>query len=166
MTIEEICASDLEGDLSTYIVSETFEVYQREIADAINHLLNHIKTILAFNYFNVSLRPEEFLVNNHPGVKSLVQTYNSEVQRDQPDAEYLLRLRAEITGLLLDECHFLLKQTAKLAVVLDQVGIEVNPTIQRIERDILQIPFVGYHSEEELVPSIIRVHEEKKQKKH
>lgn len=164
MAIEEICASNLEGDLSTYIVSESFEVYQLEIADALNHLLNHIKTIIAFNYYNVSLRPEEYLLSNHPGVKSLVQAYNNELEHETPDNDYLGRLRAEISSTLMDECHFLLKQTAQLAVVMDQTGGEIDPLVRNIEREILQIPFVGYHSEDEPVPSIIRVHETKKQK--
>ena len=118
------------GDLPIlFHVSETFQVWDGQVALVLDHLLNHIKALNSLAEGPVDQSIIDVL-SQHPHYKLGTQRHLSQA------------IREDVAQTLIEECVVLLNCLIKIAPIVDIDAFQRNEYLDTI---LLDIPFLDYH---------------------
>lgn len=159
------------GGGTTFIVQDAMLVFDRRLAHAINHLYNHIRTLIHLASVDASCAHTEFefLTANHPHLRDQVLELQGHLSRHSLDFKKVEVLRSNVIRRLVEETQTLTEISASLAQAIEHErhaggqrpdgrdkGDEGDTTV-RLEQALARIPFIDYHAIVEANPSIVRV---------
>lgn len=141
---------DNDGSMDVFHVQEAIEVYDGALALAVDHLLNHIKTLISLAYLPGSKDLEKAL-RRHPELRRTLRR----MKKDRDN--FFSSGSPEIDGrsadrVLLAECQRLLEGVLEIAHLA--AWPETNEQAQ-LELEILrrQVPFLDYRYDNDPFPS-------------
>jgi hypothetical protein len=136
--------AEQEGEiaLDVFHVQEAVEVYDGALALAVDHLLNHIKTLISLAYLPGSEDLEQALVR-HPVLKRMKKGGYLAVNASEgrtPDR------------VLLDECHRLLDGVLEIAhlAAWPETAQEAQVALAKLRKE---VPFLDYRYDNDPYPS-------------
>lgn len=152
---------------TTFMVRDAMLVFDRRLAHAINHLYNHIRTLIHLASVDASCAHTEFefLAANHPHLREQVLELQGHLSEPSLDFKKVEVLRSTVIRRLVEETQTLTEISASLAQAIEHErqypgsedkGDEGNTTV-RLEQALARIPFIDYHAIVEANPSIVRV---------
>lgn len=140
----------------TYVVHDHVMVFDRPLADAINHMYNHLAVLFDLANGAFSYLPMMFLSKNHPSLRGFVQEFAEEMANGDKTAMDATRL--DMINQLVYECHFLIEILAKIAWQTDDGEKVGDEQISHLEHVLATIPFIDYSTTPAERPSKIKYH--------
>jgi len=153
------------GHGTTFHVHDELMVFDRRLAHALNHLSNHIQALthLASSYILFTDTELNFLVANHPHLRNDASSLLSSVSEQPWDFERMEACRSKIIRCLIDETKALVEISASMACAIEHESETEKASkpevesIDKLEQDLAQIPFIDFHSVVDQRPSIVKV---------
>jgi hypothetical protein len=163
-------------EITWFHVTDLIEVYDGDLAHAINHLYNHQKALLMLSYDGGAVGSViQFLAENHPrlspNAKAILELYNTSetdsspinpepifgisVYWTEPDRDQLKEQRGIITRTLQGECQLLFSLVIDLSQALALSNADNDRArADKIMMEIANIPFIDFRYDKDPPPSI------------